>query len=99
MNELQAWQQIIEEWKKVDRLRRLNQELYDQLGDVFFYLLKYAEKNNILLPNKEALYRMIDNLHERIHFIYPSSDESYQRGDESDDRHEVNSTLLLVLSP
>src|SRR6266540_6909647 len=93
MNEIQAWQEIIEEWKKVDRLRRLNQEFYDQLGDTFFFLLKYAEKNNIALPNKMGLYGMIDRLHERMRFIYPS-DESYH---EDDDRHEVNGTLLPVL--
>jgi hypothetical protein len=96
MNEFQAWNEIVEEWKKVDRLRRLNQEFYDQLGDTFFFLLKYAEKNNIPLPNKQALYSMIDRLHERMNFIYPP-DESYHHDGEDDDRHEVNSTLLVAL--
>jgi hypothetical protein len=99
MNEFQAWNEIIEEWKKVDRLRRLNQEFYDQLGDTFFFLLKYAEKNNIPLPNREGLFSMIDRLHERMHFIYPS-DESYHPdgGGKSDDKLTESCFLGSILS-
>ena len=28
------------------------------------YILHYAEKNDIMLPNKDTLFRMIDNVHD-----------------------------------
>jgi hypothetical protein len=64
MNDFDAWQRILLEWKNVNHMKRLNQQLYDQLGGAIIYILKYGEKNNIPLPNKDALYRMIDNVHD-----------------------------------
>jgi hypothetical protein len=48
---------------KLNHLKRLNQQLYDQLGGAIIYILKYSEKHNIPLPNRDGLYRMIDNIH------------------------------------
>jgi hypothetical protein len=53
MKEFQAWDKIFLEWKQVNRMKRLNQQLYDY----------YSKKNNIPLPNRDSLYRMIDNIH------------------------------------
>ena len=60
MNNFEAWQEILDEWKKVDKLRRLNQRLYDYLGSSIIYLLEYSKRNDIVLPHKERLEKMID---------------------------------------
>ena len=45
-------------------MKRYNQELYDQLGGAIVYILRYAERNDIILPNKDILFRMIENVHD-----------------------------------
>jgi hypothetical protein len=61
--QFEAWQEILIEWQQVNRMKRLIQELYDQVGGTLFYLLDYAKKNDIVLPNRSALYRMADRIH------------------------------------
>jgi hypothetical protein len=34
---------IIEEWKQVDRMKQLNQKLYDELDIALMFILEYAE--------------------------------------------------------
>ena len=63
MNEFQAWQEIIEEWKQVDKMKEMNQRLYDELGGAIIYILEYSERNNIVLPNRDRLYGLIENIH------------------------------------
>jgi hypothetical protein len=65
MNEFEGWQKILEEWKEVNRMKRLNQELYDMLGGTLIYILEYSQKYNIELPNRDGLFRM----GERIHYL------------------------------
>lgn len=48
------------EWQKARRIEHLNQELYDQLGGTIIYILGYAKKSNIILPNEQTLNKMID---------------------------------------
>jgi hypothetical protein len=79
INDLDAWKEIAYEWKKVKKMKRLVQELYEQVGGTLFFMLDYAKNNNIPLPNREGLYRMAD----RIHFLMdriepPKSDENLQ---------------------
>ena len=69
MNEFDAWQKIINEWKEVNRMKRLNQELYDMLGGAFIYILEYSEKYNFPLPKKEGLFRMAERIHYLINEI------------------------------
>jgi hypothetical protein len=54
---------IIEEWKQVDRMKQLNQKLYDELDVASMFTLEYAERNNIVLPNRDRLFRMVENIH------------------------------------
>src|SRR4051794_9816826 len=63
MDEFEAYEKIVKEWKAVNKMQDLNQRLYDELGGALMYILEYAEKNNIVLPNKERLWRMVDNVH------------------------------------
>jgi hypothetical protein len=86
MNDFDAWQKILLEWKQVNQMKRLNQQLYDQLGGSIVYILNYSEKHNIPLPDRDCLYRMIDNVHDitgtikRLHReMATRSDENLQR--------------------
>ena len=60
---------IIEEWKQVDRMKQLNQKLYDELDVALMFTLEYAERNNIVLPNRDRLFRMVENIHNTINAI------------------------------
>jgi hypothetical protein len=51
-SEFEAWQKILDEWRKLDRLRRLNQRLYDYLVSSMIYLIEYSKRNDIVLPHK-----------------------------------------------
>ena len=60
---------IIEEWKQVDRMKQLNQRLYDELDVALMFTLEYAERNNIVLPNGDRLFRMVENIHNTTNAI------------------------------
>jgi hypothetical protein len=67
-------------------MKKLNQELYDQLFGAIVYIIEYSKKYNISIPNGEALKRMTDKIHSLMDVIEPSSDESLQseRKDKTD---------------
>jgi hypothetical protein len=89
MNEFEGWQKILYEWKQVQRMKKLNQELYDLLGGTMIYLIGYAEKNGLTLPNREALNRMADRIHGLMDEINASSDDPIQRdnNERTDDKY------------
>lgn len=74
MDEFEAWQKILDEWKLVRRAKKLNQQLYDMLGGAIVYILHYAEKNKIDIPNRNELRRMSDNIHDLTRRINEISD-------------------------
>jgi len=74
MNDFEAWEKIIQQWKEVNRMKRLNQELYDILAGSITYIGEYAKKNNITLPNKDEINRMAG----RIHILMDKIDNPYQ---------------------
>lgn len=43
-------------------MKKLNQQLYDQLNGSILYLLKYVRKHNIIFPNRERLLNLMDNI-------------------------------------
>ncbi|AIC15253.1 hypothetical protein [Nitrososphaera viennensis] len=89
MDEFEAWQKILAARQRVARMERLNQELYDHLGGAIIYTLEHAKKNHIPLPNREALYRMIERAHLLMKEINGSSDELLQpeKRRSSDDKY------------
>ena len=62
MNEFETWQKILDEWKEVDRIRRINQRLYDYLASSIIYLIDYSKKHDFILPHKDRQIKMIDDL-------------------------------------
>jgi hypothetical protein len=76
INDLDAWEEIAFEWKKVKKMKRL---VLEQVGGTLFFMLDYAKKNNISLPNREGLYTMADRIHLLMDRIEPpKSDENLQ---------------------
>src|SRR6476620_8840519 len=99
MKEFQAWERILLEWKQVHRLKTLNQRLYDQLGGSIIHIIRYAQENNITLPNREKLYELIDRAEKVMDDIndVKVSDENLQ-GDENDEnRRRLDRTGKGVL--
>jgi hypothetical protein len=95
MNEFESWQRILSEWREVNRMKRLNQELYDLLGGAIIYIMEYAEKNNILLPNRDALYRMADRIHYLMDEIESSTPTKLQQPEKTPD--DCNTTKSMVV--
>lgn len=82
MNEFDAWNKILEEWKTIRRMKGLIQELYDQVGGTLFFILDYAKKHDIPLHNRDSLYRMADRIHYLMDEIEPpTSNNSRQKSD------------------
>ncbi|MDQ6862778.1 MAG: hypothetical protein M3044_03025 [Thermoproteota archaeon] len=50
-------------------LKRLNVELYEHLYGSILYIVKYAEKNKITLPQRENLLELITKTDNYIHMI------------------------------
>jgi hypothetical protein len=79
--------------RKIYDLRQITTVL-DSVIPVFKEcLLTYLKRPDLSYPELLSVISMINQSKKHL------SDESYQRDDEDDDRHEVNRTLLLVLSP
>ena len=70
MNEFQAWQETVEEWKEVKRMTS------------FLVLLDISlniQKNMVFLYQKNEIKRMANRIHYLMNEIEPSSDESLQQ--------------------
>ena len=63
MDEIDVMKKALGEYEHARYLKRINQDLYNQLTGSIYWLLKYAEKNNIFLPKKEELFRLVENSH------------------------------------
>lgn len=50
-------------------MKQLNQRLYDELDVALMFILEYAEGNNIVLPNRDRLFRMVENIHNTTNAI------------------------------
>ncbi|MFZ0326610.1 MAG: hypothetical protein WBP64_10055 [Nitrososphaeraceae archaeon] len=68
------------------------QELYDQVGGTLFFMLEYAKKNDIPLPNRDALFQMADRIHKQMDEIESSrSDENLHNDKDSENRRRFDS--------
>jgi len=59
-DEIDILEQTISEYRDAKRIKNMNQELLQHLGDSIFYLLRHAERYNLNLPKKEELERMVE---------------------------------------
>jgi hypothetical protein len=75
MNEFQAWQKILEEWKQVKRVKKLNQELYDILFGAIAYIIEYSKKYGVPISKKDEMKRMADRIHYLMDEIEGPADE------------------------
>jgi hypothetical protein len=69
MDEYRILQDALNTMKYAQSLKRLNQELYDHLCGSILFVIKYAEKNNITLSNRELLLSLITKSNDYIHMI------------------------------
>jgi len=91
MNEFETWQKILDEWKEVHRIRRINQRLYDYLASSIIYLIDYSKKHDFILPHKDRQIKMIDNLKKLwMKFHHPISNTQMEHP-------EIQQNQLLLL--
>lgn len=83
MNQYQIAIMTLNELKAALRLKKLNQELYEQLIGSIRWLLRYSEKNGIALPDRDKLSTIVERTHTIIGKFATPSDDGYQP-DESD---------------
>jgi hypothetical protein len=75
MNEFQAWSKIIKQYENVEKLVRLNQDLYDQLHGSITYLKNCVDEVGLPLAKREQLNLML----ERSDKIMDSFNEAIDR--------------------
>jgi hypothetical protein len=62
------------EYENANRIKDINQELYDHLTGSIYYLVKYCVKYDIPLPNRENLIGMVTRANAIIQrFATPTS--------------------------
>jgi LPPG:FO 2-phospho-L-lactate transferase len=97
IDELEIAQKQLLEWREVRRKTRLNQQLYDHLMGALLFTLHYAKENDIPLPNKDALDRMVRQAHYIIDEINATSIIEINTSDESLQRDETDGDLTEPL--
>jgi hypothetical protein len=60
MNEFEMMQKILDKHDQVEKLLRVNDRMYEHLAASILYITRYADKNGIALPNKEALDTIVN---------------------------------------
>ena len=69
---LKRGKKILDEWKEVHRIRRINQRLYDYLASsIIIYLIEYFKKHDFILPHKDRQIKMIDESEKIMDEISP----------------------------
>jgi len=92
-NEIDIMKKAVMYYDRALFIKRTNEDLYEHLIGSIIWLLKYTEKNGIILPNKQALYDMAnraDTLFDEMTTFL--SNDSIEPKSISDDRvqHDKN---------
>lgn len=59
-SEIDLMRKAIKQYDKALRLKQINENLYEHLTGSIYYVLRYAEKHQIALPDKSNLIDMIE---------------------------------------
>jgi len=76
MNEIDVLEETIEEYRKVKRLKKLNENLTEQLLGSIQYLIEYSEKYHFQLPKKTELLQMVENGYSLLQQLDPQQPKS-----------------------
>jgi len=68
-NEFDVLKRALAEHETALKMKHLNQQLMEYLTGSIYYITKYSEENNIPLPNKENLLKMIEEANSMIENI------------------------------
>jgi hypothetical protein len=87
LNEFDAWNKIMLEWREVNRMKQLNQELYDLLGGALLFTISYTKKHNIPLPDMDT---MTHRVHEIIEEINPPTKNQQPKATPDDSTKQIH---------
>jgi hypothetical protein len=62
--------ELLNELKAVYELRRLEMELVEEFDYAFNWVMRVAEKNNLELPNREAMHRVLERTNTLMNVLY-----------------------------
>jgi hypothetical protein len=69
MDEYRIMQDSLNTMRYALTIKRLSEELYEHLCDSILYLIRYSEKNNMVLPNRSSLLDLVEKSRMRIDII------------------------------
>jgi hypothetical protein len=72
MNEIEAWREILNSWEKVKRMKKLNQDLYDEITSALGQIIRYCKTNDIPIPHLSKLETIFGRIHILMEEIEPS---------------------------
>lgn len=87
--------------EKANLLLELNDKMYHEIIGSVVYIMKYAERNNIRLPNKENLYNIVKRAEQQYDSIYETSNRKFfpdqPKGNRKNNHRRGNRTCFRVL--
>jgi len=83
-NDIDVLKKALRHHDEALRLKKINEELYAHLTGSLYYLIKYSEKYQISLPEKDLLLRMVekaDYIIDRFHQPKGNTEKIHRKGD------------------
>jgi hypothetical protein len=89
-------QATVREYQDALKYKKMYEELCESFQCIVTDLLQYAEKNNIVLPNRDRIYRNVEKAEKLIQYRISQckSPTSLQQPDRTP--REGNSTMVVV---
>lgn len=94
MDELDVLKEAIREMNYMLKMKKMNQELYDQLLGSIVYILRYSEQYNVELPNRGSLVSLAFKAEKLIKRINDTSDENLHTSKSDTDLTEPFKDIL-----
>ena len=69
MDEYRIMQDSLNTMRYALSVKRLSEELYNHLCDSILYLIRYSDKNGIILPNRSFLLKLVHTSRDHIEAI------------------------------
>jgi hypothetical protein len=66
MDEYRIMQDTLNTMRYALSVKRSCEELYEHLCDSILYLIRYSERNDVVLPNRSSLLELVDKSRHRI---------------------------------
>jgi hypothetical protein len=87
---------VLEELRHTLKVKRINDELLEHLASTLRWLLRYAETNNITLPEKDKIVLALDRAMEIAEKL-PTKDEQPHRNTSETEHYQIFGSVELIV--